>query len=206
MKRIYFLTVFFLITVASINLVAQQKTFMERVTLEAGGGFNLPLTPDSDKSASDFSNFRNFNVGANYELTDLFGLRLTYANSMFKDDDNSSMGLTLHRFMAEATFNIIEWIEMSRNPFEVILHGGAGISLGKRKQASGIDKMGTVQIGLMPLYRITNNFSVYADASYVLNISQDYFYNGIGSIKADGSEVSGEYTMLNLGLGLRYSF
>lgn len=204
MKRFYFLLSFITIASMTSSLLAQQKTFFERVTLEVGGGYSLPTAPSrSDASLSDYAGFRNFSLGANYELSNLAGLRFTYGNHMFEDKNNSSMGVTHHKLMAEGTFNIIESIEMIRAPFEVMAHAGAGISLGKSKLTSDVDKMLGLQIGLMPRYRITKNFSVHADATYVVNFSQDYFYDG-GRASMDSKQQTGSYLMLNIGVG--YSF
>ncbi|NLC50162.1 MAG: hypothetical protein GX762_07340 [Bacteroidales bacterium] len=204
MKRFYFLISFIIIATFTSSLLAQQKTFIERVKLEVSGGYSIPVSPTRNgASLSDFAGFRNFMVGANYELSNVAGLRFSYGNHMFEDSNNSSMGVTHHKLMAEGTFNILEYINKTRDPFEVIAHVGAGLSLGKSKLSSDIDKMSTLQIGLMPQYRITNNFSIHLDAIYVVNFKQDYFYDG-GPASVDNKQQTGGYMMLNLGLG--YSF
>lgn len=205
MKQFYLVTLFLLISLLATNVLAQEnKTFVQRLSLEAGAGYNIPISPDNGLSNSDFAGFRTFYGAVNYELTSLWGLRFSYGNNGFQDKNDSSLGVTHHKFMAEGTFNVIEWIDMQRNPFEVIIHGGAGISLAKSKLLSGIDKMGTLQIGLMPLYRITDNFNIHFDATYVFNLKQNYGYNG--KVNLDGSHVTGEYFVMNLGLGLSFDF
>ena len=177
---------------------------MQRTTLELGGGYTTPVSPNHDiVTLSDFAAINNFYVGARHELTNLLGLRFTYGNTSFSDKNNSSLGLTHHKLMAEATLNIVEAIEMTRNPFEVILHTGAGLAFGKSKQSSGTDKMGTLQVGVMPLYRITNSFAVHIDLLFVANQKQNYFYDGSPS-NSENSHVVGEYFMVDLGVG--YSF
>lgn len=205
MKKIYFIALYIPLCMIATNVLAQQDSFKQRLSLEAGAGYNIPVSPNNEISTTNFGGFRSFNLGVHYALNDMMGMRFTYGYNAFEDKDDSSMELTLHKFMAEGTFNIIQWIEMMRNPFEVMAHAGAGVSLGKSKLSSGIDKMGTIQVGVMPLYRITNNFSLHFDASYVLNIRQNYFYNGQQS-NSDGSHVIGEYFLLNLGLGVSFGF
>lgn len=203
MKRTILTVLLSTFSFMSISLLAQHNTFMQRVSLEAGVGYNIALSPDNDNSASDFAGFRNFNLGANYAINDLVGLRFTYGNASFQDKDDSSMGLTLHKFMAEGTFNIIQLIEKSSNPFEVVAHAGAGLSFGKSKLLSGIDKMGTLQAGIMPLYRISNNLSLHFDATYVLNIRQDHYFNG-QQFNSTSKENTAGYLMLNLGVGVSF--
>ena len=204
MKNLSFLPIFLFVTLLATNVAAQSEMkFVDRVALEAGAGYLIPMSPDQGISTSDYAGFRNFYVGANYEFTNLLGLRLTYANNSFQDTNDSSLGLTHHKFMAEGTFSIIESIDMAPNPFEVLAHAGAGFSLGKSKQTSGIDKMGTLQVGLMPMYRITDNFSLHFDATYVINLKQNYGYNG-KQAKAGGGNVTGEY--FNVSVGVKVGF
>jgi hypothetical protein len=204
MKRFYFLISFIIIATFTSSLLAQQKTFIERVKLEVSGGYSIPVSPiRNGASLSDFAGFRNFMVGANYELSNVAGLRFTYGNHMFEDTNNSSMGITHHKLIAEGAFNVLEAINKTRDPLEVIVHAGAGISLGKSKLTSDIDKMGVLQFGLMPQYRFSDNLSIHVDASYVVNFKQHYFYDG-ASISIDDKQHTGGYMLLNVGLG--YSF
>lgn len=204
MKYLYFLTLFLFLSMLSIGLLAQNKSIMQRTTLEVGGGYATPLSPNHDIVAlSDYAGINNFYLGARFELNDLIGLRFTYGNTSFADKNDSSMGLTHHKLMAEGTLNIIEMIDVTRKSFEVIVHGGAGLSFGKSKQSSGIDKMGTLQVGVMPLYRFTNNFAVHIDFLVVANQKQNFFYDG-GPSNPDNSHVSGQYFMVDLGVA--YSF
>lgn len=204
MKNLSLLSLFLFITLFVTNVSAQtEQKFADRVSLEAGAGYLIPISPDKGISTSDYAGFRNFYVGANYEFTNLLGLRLTYANNSFQDKNDSSLGITHHKLMAEGTFNIIEWVEMQRNPIEVIAHAGAGLSFVKSKISSTIDKIGNVQVGVMPLYRITDNFSIHLDAAYVVNLKQNYGYNG-KQANADGRDLTGEY--FNVNVGVRVNF
>lgn len=198
MKRFYFIILLSSISLIASSLLAQEKTFMQRISLEAGGGYNLPVSPSSDgASLSDYAGFRSFYVGANYELTNLAGLRFTYGNNAFEDTNNSSMGVTHHKFIAEGTFNLLQSIQKNQSPFDIMLHGGLGLSFGKSKQTSGTDKMGTLQIGLMPKYHITDNFSVLLDATYVINLKQSFIFDG-GSMPTSGD--TGHFLMVNAGI------
>ena len=204
MKKIYTLIVFLAITTLATSLLAQQpyKTFMQRVTLEVGGSYNIPLSPSKDNtSMSDYASLKNFNLGANYQISPLAGLRFTYGFNGFEDTNNSSHGITMHKLMAEGTFNIVHAIQQEYSPFEVMLHGGAGLSFGAIKQSSGTDKMGSLQIGLMPKYQIDDNFSVHLDATYVVNFKQNNFFDGGAMPSGDDT---GQYLML--GLGVAYTF
>ena len=202
MKRIYTIILFLTVFAVSTTLLAQEDTFMQRITLEAGGGYNLPVSPTrTNSSMSDYAGFRSFYLGANYAISELAGVRLSYGNNSFEDTNNSSLGVTLHKFMAEGTFNILQAIEKQQTPFEIMAHAGAGFSFGKNEQSSDTDKMVTAQIGLMPKYRITSNFSVLLDAAYVINLKQNFYFDG-GTMPEGGDK--GGFFMVNLGVA--YSF
>ena len=204
MKRISYLICCMIIGALTASLMAQQKPFMHHISVEGGGGYITPISTNRDDiPRSNFAGIRNFYLGANYELSELTGLRFTYSNNNFQDKDDSAMGVTHHKLMAEGTFNIIQWIETVQIPFEVVAHAGAGISLGRSKPSSGIDKMGTLQVGLMPLFRLTHNISIHADAVYVINLRQNYFYDG-RPINVGGKQEVGEYFVLNVGVGVRF--
>ena len=202
MKQIYTIILFLSIFAVSTTLVAQEKTFMQSITLEAGGGYNLPVSPSRNNSTmSDYAGFSSFYLGANYAISELAGLRFSYGNNSFEDTNNSSLGVTLHKFMAEGTFNILQAIEKQQTPFEIMAHAGAGFSFGKNEQSSQTDRMISAQIGLMPKYRITNNFSVLLDAAYVINLKQNFYFDG-GTMPEGGDK--GGFFMVNLGVA--YSF
>jgi len=189
--------------VGTTKSVAQNNTFMQRVSIEVAAGYNSPISPIDEIPRSEYAGFRNIYVGGNYKINELLGIRLTYGNISFKDKNESSNGLTLHKLMAEGTFNVIQSIEMDVNPFEVVAHAGIGVSGGKSTLNSGLDNMGTIQLGLMPIYRISNRINLLFDASYVINIRQNYVYNGKqGNI--DDSPLTGEYLTLAIGLGFKF--
>ena len=189
------------------NLSGQETnpSFLKLFSLEGGGGYHLPISPDKDISITDYAGFRSFYIGANLALTDLWGLRMTYANNAFTDKNINSSKFTIRKLMAEVTLNTLQAIQSQRNPFEIVAHSGVGISMGKDSHFSDVDKMGNFQIGLMPVYRISKNFRIQLDASYVLNIKQNQGYNG-QYLYDDIRDVIGSYLTVNLGLGVKFYF
>ena len=206
MKKYLLLSIFIAFSMFASNAQERDTTFMQRISFDASAAYNLPVSSSfKDFKGSDYAGFRNFNFGANYAINNLWGLRFTYGYNSFEDKNDSSMGLTLHKLMAEGTFNILRSINMQENPFEIVGHAGAGVSFGKSSVTSGLDKMGTFQVGLMPMYRISKNLSLFVDATYVVNISQNYGFNGQSAMDKNGS-ATGEYSFINLAAGLRLNF
>lgn len=206
MRKLTVITLTLFICLLTSNAAAQNsKTIAQRLSFEAGAGYIVPISSDKGLTRSDFTGFRSFYLGANYSLINSWGLRFSYSNNGFQDKNDSSMGTTNHKFMAEATLDIIESIEMQRNPFEIVAHGGVGMSMVKSKLYPVIDKTGTLQFGLMPLYRIKDNISINMDATYVINTKQNYWYNGQG-FNEGGGHVRGEYFTMTVGLGVKFGF
>ncbi|SFJ27995.1 hypothetical protein [Myroides guanonis] len=188
----------------SVQAQDNSSEFLANTTFELGWGYNIPMSPTDGIKAGDFSGVNSLYVGAHYQLDDFWGLRGTYAYNGFKDKDNSDFGLTFHKFMLESTFNISKAISgvSTQTPFEVLSHTGLGISVGKSELKSGSDNIGNVQIGLMPRYNITDKISVHLDATYVINFSQNYGYNG-GPAVENGDSATGGYFTANLGVALK---
>lgn len=180
-----------------------QTSFLDKVKLEAGWGFNMPTAPTEGISAGDFSGVSSFYVGANYELNDLWGIRGSYAFNKFEHKDNSNYGVTFHKIMADATFNILRAIDdWGQKPFELFGHAGLGLTIGESELVSDTDMMGTFQVGLLPTYHVSDRVSIILDAAYVVNFSQDYGYHG-GPAKLNGKSATGSYFIANIGVAFK---
>lgn len=194
-----------LLALFALQAQAQQSDFLARTTLEAGLGYHRPTAPSDGITTSDFAGFKSFYLGAQYEIDELWGLRATYTYNAFEHKDDKGSGLNIHKVMAEATLNVISTIQQQTStPFEVMAHAGLGLSQGKSDIKSGSDMMGNVQMGLMPKYHITKQWRVQLDATYVLNFSQNYGYQGAAA-QSSGKSAIGGYFSANLGIAYKLS-
>lgn len=202
MKKL--LLVLFFFAFATTASQAQIEDVLSRTSLEAGWGYSQPTSLTGNASGSDYAGLDSYYAGAHYSFAELWGGRLTYAYNRFKLKDAETYSLSLHKIMLESTFNVSRAItQQGQEPFEVLLHTGLGISIGKSfDNTASTDAMGSFQIGLMPKYYITDGISMHLDASYIVNFSQDYGFDG-GFAKADGSRGSGSYFLVNLGLAFK---
>lgn len=174
--------------------------FWSRTTIEAGYGLNMPFSPKPTMGeTADYSTFGSLHLGARYQIDELWSVRGTYEMNKFEHKDNSNLGLTFHKLALEAMYDISAATAMESD-FGVHAHAGLGLGIGKSETLDD-DKVGTVQLGLMPSYKLSNNFSVFLDATSVLTLSQDYGFDGL---PMDGSENSA--LMLTTRIGVAYSF
>ena len=112
--------------------------FFDKIKLEAGWGLSTPVIPAKNTSISDFVGLESFYVGTNYLLNETWGVRGTYAYNHFENKQNADIQLTLHKFIAELTMSIGNLISYNSfysdyNDFDVIVHSGIGVSLGRKK-------------------------------------------------------------------------
>ena len=133
------------IAVAGITTAqAQQNTFLENLSLEAAYGYNMAISPNNVETA-DVSGFNTLQLGANYQINHLWGVRGTYSNTTFKHKDNDNAGVNYNKLTAEATFNILEATSPATMPtiqaFELSAHAGLGLNFGKNKFNDQSDMM-----------------------------------------------------------------
>ena len=185
---------------------AQENTnnFFNHVTLEAGYGFNQALMPDN-VDRTDVSGLKTMQLGANYQIDELWGVRGTYSNTQFQDKNNDDLGINYNRITAEATFGVLKAIygpedkEVSR--FDIVAHSGFGLNFGKSKANDSKDTMGNWQIGLKPEYKISNNVGIFVDGTYIMNFKQNIGYNGLSI--AGEKETTGSYVTALIGLSIK---
>ncbi len=176
---------------------AQQASFLDKVSLEAGYGYNMALRPDNIET-SDVSGFNTVQLGLNYQINDIWGVRGTYSNTTFKHKDVENASINYNKLTAEATFNVMEAVNASAYPtsstFQLVAHTGAGLNFGKSKATDQTDMIANFQIGIKPQYNITNRIGVFLDGTYIMNFKQNYGFNGMaipGESETTGSYVTG---------------
>lgn len=176
---------------------AQQGSFLDNVSLEAAYGYNMALSPDTIET-SDVSGLNTVQLGANYQINNLWGVRGTYSNTTFKHKDITDASINYNKLTAEATFNVMEALNASAYPtnsaFQLVAHTGLGLTFGKSKVTDQTDSMGNFQIGIKPQYNVSNRIGVFLDGTYIMNFKQNYGFNGMsipGESETTGSYVTG---------------
>jgi len=183
------------LAVVSLNeMNAQESSFLDKVTLEAGYGYNLAFSPDN-VDRTDVSGLNTIQLGANYQLNNLWGVRGTYSNTTFKHKDFSNHGVNYNKLTAEATYQVLQAINSQITKFDVMAHAGFGLNFGKSKATDATDAMGNFQIGLKPQYNVSDRVGIFLDGTYIMNFSQNVGYDGY-SIPGEDSTTGGYVTGL----------
>ncbi len=188
------------IAFTATNVQAQTSgSVFDHLSVEGQYGLNSALSPNEGITTSDYSGFNFFQLGLTYHIDDVWGVRGTFASSNFKHKDISDLGVKYNKLMLEATYNIFTAVNGMMQPFDVTAHAGFGLASGNSESASTNDMAGVAQIGIMPKYNFTEQFSVFIDGTFVNQFSQDYGFNGLGIKQGSGS-------YFNVGLGVQYKF
>lgn len=198
MKKLVVVAALAVLSVNHIN--AQEGTFLDKVSLEASYGFNMALSPDNVDRA-DVSGLNTIQLGANYQINNLWGVRGTYSNTTFKHKDIDNQSINFNKLTAEATFEVLEAIKPAITQFQIIAHAGFGLNFGKSKITEQTDIMGNFQIGLKPQYNVSNRVGIFLDGTYIMNFSQNIGYNGL-SIPDDDS-TTGSYATGLIGVSVK---
>lgn len=188
---------------ATYTTTAQENPLLDNLSLELGYGYNLAINPVAPVSSSDVSAFSSAHAGATYHIDKVWGVRGTYMYNQFKVENVEDQKLQIHKLALEATFDITEAIQKRttsnyKKGFAVEAHAGAGLSMGKSGYPKrGDDFMANVQIGVLPVYNIDNNWAVFADATFTQYIKQNFNFNGQ---RADNN---GQTATFNIGVRVK---
>lgn len=190
MKKTILLFVLFL----SVSAFSQRGRGMEQFSLEAGYGANMAISP----RMTDFS---HFDAAFRYMFDEYWGMKFDYGFDKYRVDGNSALGSDYHRLSAQVVHNLGRTLNISPysdNWLNLTAHGGFGYSAIESKSDPDVDSMGNIILGLTPQIKITDNLALRFDGSYIVNIKQDYDYNG--QPHANGKKFMG--SSLNASIGL----
>lgn len=189
-----------IIFLSGSQLFGQQKEarFLNKTALEAGWGLHYPAKPADKFLHRNYIDGKSFYLGGRYEINKLWGVRLSYAYNKFQNSKNKDnyfeLSLTQHKFVSEIIFNVVAAFEQDSD-FEIMMHSGMGMTLGKNGFLSGADKTLTAQFGVMPIYRFADHFAIQLDMTLVFDFFQAYDIDGIPV-----SDRIGNYYLANIGL------
>ncbi|NMH87627.1 hypothetical protein [Flavivirga algicola] len=191
MKKIYLLVfLFFLVK----SLFSQRK--YNKLSIEAGYGFNIPISPKDDISTSDYLLPNHVDLGVRYMFDEYFGLKMRYANDRFRDKKDKNIGNGYHRLGIEAVYNLSSRLDLFNNNFNILFHAGIGVTYAfpgaiKRFKNGGeftfgltpyntkrYERIGNLIFGLTPQIRLSDDMALTFDMAYVVNTQQQYSYSG----------------------------
>jgi hypothetical protein len=190
---------FVLLLVSSLS-VAQYR--FNQFSIEAGAGYVLAGNPYSEAFDSNFSGFRNVNLGVRYMIDENYGVRLSYANDRFLQSNGSKVGISYNRIGVDGIYNLGRLIDLayaSNENVGLLGHVGVGYTMAKPLGESVTDRIGTISLGLTPQFKLGENSVFYVDLSTNLNVKQHRGFDG-GLVYEDRKATLGSFYNLSFGL------
>lgn len=175
MKKVTLLVFAMLLTLSAF---AQHRRF-DQFSFEAGYGLGISGKPISTE-------FTSFTVGGRWMWNDNWGVKGDFGRSTFRYDAPLPVretGTDYNRLSLQAVYNLGRALNMADyvDNVNILAHAGAGYSWMKpvNVQATDMtDSMGNIIFGFTPQVFISDHFSLNADWSYVVNLSQHKDYDG----------------------------
>ena len=165
---------------------------------------------DPDTTLGDF-NFNSYNVGIRYMFSPIFGLKLGGGYDKF-ENVNGTKSLPFETEQIRVDFQGVVngarlfQIQEDLGRFTFLLHAGGVYSRLTPKLASGPNYDNTendlgIIFGVMPEFRISKKFSIFADFYGISNFRQHYTWDG--NYSAANNNLTGG--MINASIGITYS-
>ncbi|OYQ38036.1 hypothetical protein CHU92_06965 [Flavobacterium cyanobacteriorum] len=179
---------------ANLAAYAQPRAY-DQVSIEADYGFN-----GSTHNNQTITGINHFGIGFRYMIDDTWGVKFDYANDRFRLDGNGDEGTDYNRFSLQGVYNLgrtldIPWNTMDR--LNLLLHAGLGYAAITSKMSAGIDNVGHAVAGLTPQIYISEAIAIHIDASYILNFSQHFNFDGS---YPPGRILSGDWSGFSAGM------
>lgn len=157
---------------------------IDRMRIEGSYGYNLAISPTDNLVTKDYNGFKTLQLGVRIDIDEVWGVRGTYMNTSFQNKNVSTLGVSENKFVVEATYQFLP--NPIKPSFQLLGHAGIGVGFLKSKNSSGSDTVGVVQLGVMPEYNISSQFSAFLDFTYAMNLSQNFGFNGLQIDKTTG--------------------
>lgn len=172
--------------------------------IEANYGSNGSYDPS-------YNGFTHFGGGVSYDIDETFGAKLDFGMDDFSiqnDARGKKTGVSNLRVTAQGVVNLTNLADSRAfyNKFNILAHGGAGISFLNSDIAEHdkTDHLLNIVLGITPRYEVGKNFYVTADFSAIANVSQHYLFNGELSYTEAVNSFTG--LMYNATIGIAYKF
>lgn len=188
-----------------LALLLSFTSFSQRVhdqySFEAEYGFNVGSPPT-------VMNFAHWGISFRYMMERNWGIKFDFAKDRFTDNESDS-GSNHTRVSVQVVNNIgrtLNSMTMNGETLGMLGHAGLGYSSLTSNTLPNTDNMLHLIVGLTPQYRISDSFALYVDASYILNLSQHFRYDGLYPNDGIGTKKAFSGSVINASVGISYYF
>ena len=192
----------FLLALLLVSSLSFAQYRFNQFSIEAGAGYVLAGNPYSKAFDSNFSGFRNVNLGLRYMINENYGVRLSYANDRFLQSNGSKVGISYNRIGVDGIYNLGRLIDLayaSNENVGLLGHVGVGYTMAKPLGESVTDRIGSISLGLTPQFKLGENTVFYVDLSSNINVKQHRGFDG-GFVYQNRNSTIGSFYNLSFGL------
>ena len=171
-----FLFVFVSFTMFSQNSSKPYNQF----SMEAEYGTSIPMIIVSEVSDESFIANYHFGAGIRYMFNQDWGVKGSIMFDQFKE--SAELGTNFIRLDAQAHYNLGKKLNIVFTTDEFMglyVHSGFGVSFAESLYNGSREHNGNFILGVSPLFRLSDHFSLSTDISYILNIKQHFYFDGI---------------------------
>jgi len=145
----------------------------------------------------------HYNFGVRYMFDEYWGIKADFGHDKYRTDLTPETGVNYTRISLQAVENLGRTLgvpDVTAGYINILAHGGIGYSHSKSTVSINDDNMANVIIGLTPQIYLFKNLALQFDASYVVNLSQHFDYDGYYRFKGAPKSFTG--SQLNASVGL----
>jgi hypothetical protein len=191
---------FFAVTVLLSTIAWSQKP-NDQYSIEAAYGFGASPNPG-------VSELGHYEFAFRYMIDEYWGIKFDFGADRFRTGDSLAPGSDYKRYSVQGVYNLgraLNFTNRSVKTFNILAHGGVGLSTLTSPALKGTDKIGNIILGVTPQYYLSDSFALMADTSMTLNFAQQNNFDGI---RPPGNRSSDEFTgkLFTFSLGITYYF
>ncbi|WP_162623291.1 cell envelope biogenesis protein OmpA [Confluentibacter sediminis] len=173
--------------------------------LQLALGINNPIDDGkNDGYYSKYINFPSLNIGLQHIYAKNLGAKLDLGyNRSVNGEDSFEFKLNYTRINAQLAYDFTDIFPFIPERFRTVVHAGPGISFTKPLGNFSENKYTFLNVlaGMELHYGISESFSVYADMSYALSLSNKDIYNP----NIDGFSFNGDLMYVSIGVSVSLS-
>ncbi|QYJ67350.1 hypothetical protein [Flavobacterium litorale] len=178
-----------------------QRGGVDQYSLEAGYGLGISGAPG-------ITEFSHFDVGFRYMVDENWGIKFDFGSDKFRTGNSPELGTDYKRYSIQGVHNLGRTLSLNQYAngyLNLLAHGGLGYSSLKSTTRGGTDNIGNVIVGLTPQVYISESFAFTVDASFILNFTQHFDWDGT---YPEGRPNKNAFTgnLTNISFGITYYF
>ncbi len=191
---------FVVVAALLLSYLSNAQNAEPQYSIEAMYGMNSATPPT-------IQGFSHFDIGARYMWDELWGVKVSYGHDKFDPSLPANGGTTYSRFSVEGVHNLGRTLmvpDYTNGYGNLLAHAGLGYSALTSNINDGVDNIGNVIVGLTPQIYITEQLTFNLDASFILNVTQHFNFDGTYPNNADNAQMSFNGKMFNLSAGFTF--